>query len=177
MVIPVPTWAWQCHSPPNGVEITWRHHQTTKCGAMHKVKLAKGNFITEYLVPTPVHSTIEAKYTMTSTTEFSSVFLVSNSLTTWTLIKLQTATCSIALHNTVDPNDFSEASQWTLRTKCCTHSARHGILFPFSLRTTLCRISPNHLHRAVQARLCHKHCRHVISLGSYRLSMTSYPSP
>ena len=121
MVIPVPTWAWQCRSPPNGVEIAWRRHQTTKCGTTHKVKLAKGNFITEYPVPTPVHSTIEAKYAMTSTTEFLSVFLVSNSLTTWTLIKLQTATCSIALHNMVDPDDFSEASQWTLRTKLYNH--------------------------------------------------------
>ena len=53
----------------------------------------------------------------------------------------------------------------------------HGTLFPFSLRTALCRVSPNHLRCAVQARLCHKRCRHVIGLGPYHLSMTSYPSP
>ena len=60
---------------------------------------------------------------------------------------------------------------------CCTHSARHGILFPFSLRATLCRFSPNCLHCALQARLCRKCCRHIISLGPYRLSMTSCPMP
>ena len=48
---------------------------------------------------------------------------------------------------------------------CCTCSAHHGILFPFPFRTTLCHFSPNHLRHAVQARLCCKHCRHVISLG------------
>ena len=64
-----------------------------------------------------------------------------------------------------------------LQRRCCTCSAHHGILFPFSLCTTLCRFSPNCLCHAVQARLCHKCCRHVISLGSYRLFMTSYPLP
>ena len=136
MVIPVPAWAWQCRSPPNRVEIVWRCHQTTKCGTTHKVKLAKGNFITEYLVPTPVHSEIEAKYAMTSTMEFSSVFLVSNSLTTWTLIKLQTATCSIALLQSISmilakpasghcvPSSitvrltFSSLSRLTMKTRC-----------------------------------------------------------
>ena len=61
--------------------------------------------------------------------------------------------------------------------KCCTRSTCHGILFPFSFHTTLCCFSPNCLCCAVQARLYHKHCRHVIGLGPYRLSMTSYPSP
>ena len=60
---------------------------------------------------------------------------------------------------------------------CCTRSARHGILFPFPFRPTLCRFSPNCLRRAVQARLCCKRCRHVIGLGPYCLSMTSYPLP
>ena len=49
--------------------------------------------------------------------------------------------------------------------------------FPFSLCTTLRHFSPDHLHRAVQARLCCKHCRHIIGLGPYHLSMTSYPMP
>ena len=61
--------------------------------------------------------------------------------------------------------------------ECCTHSAHHGILFPFSLHTTLCHFSPNCVCHAVQARLCCKRCRHIISLGPYHLSMTSYPSP
>ena len=59
---------------------------------------------------------------------------------------------------------------------CCTRSARHGILFPFPLRTTLCCFSPDRLRYAVQARLCRKRCRHVFGLGSYLLSMTSSPS-
>ena len=62
-------------------------------------------------------------------------------------------------------------------SRCCTHSARHGILFPFPFHATLCHFSPNHLRHAVQARLCRKCCRHVIGLGPYRLSMTSYPLP
>ena len=62
-------------------------------------------------------------------------------------------------------------------SSCCTRFTPHGILFPFSLRTTLCHFSPDHVHRTVQARLCHKRCRHVIGLDPYRLSMTSYPLP
>ena len=49
--------------------------------------------------------------------------------------------------------------------------------FSFSFRTTLCHFSPDRLRCAVQARLCRKCCRHVIGLGPYHLSMTSYPSP
>ena len=60
---------------------------------------------------------------------------------------------------------------------CCTHSTCHGILFPFSLHSTLCRFSPDHLRCTVQARLCRKCCRHIISLGPYCLSMTSYSMP
>lgn len=60
----------------NGVETAWRRRQTIKRGVTRKVKLTNGNFITEYPVPTPVHSAIESKYAMTSTTEFSSVYLV-----------------------------------------------------------------------------------------------------
>ena len=32
---------------------------------------------------------------------------------------------------------------------CCTHSTRHGILFPFSLCATLCCFSPDRLRCAV----------------------------
>ena len=56
-----------------------------------------------------------------------------------------------------------------LRGLCCTHSACHGILFPFPFRTALCCVSPNCVHRAVQARLCHKRCRHIIGLGPLSL--------
>ncbi|KAG9317517.1 glycosyltransferase family 2 protein [Chiua virens] len=80
----------------NGAETAWRRRQTIKRGVTRKVKLTKGNFITEYPVPTPVHSAIEAKYAMTSTTEFSHM-------------RYSAAT--------VDPDDFSEADGWSLRTK------------------------------------------------------------
>lgn len=55
----------------NGAETAWRRRQTIKRGVTRKVKLTKGNFIAEYPVPTPVHSAIEAKYSGTSTSEFS----------------------------------------------------------------------------------------------------------
>lgn len=54
-----------------GVDSAWRRRQTIKRGVTRKVKLTSGNFITEYAVPTPVHSAIEAKYAATNTTEFS----------------------------------------------------------------------------------------------------------
>ena len=41
----------------------------------HARQLTKGNFITEYPVPTPVYSAIESKWTAnTKSTEFSCVF-------------------------------------------------------------------------------------------------------
>ena len=66
---------------------------------------------------------------------------------------------------------------YRLGSNCCTRSAHHGILFPFPFHAALCRFSPDRLHRAVQARLCRKCCRHVIGLSPYHLSMTSYPLP
>ncbi|KAH7916086.1 glycosyltransferase family 2 protein [Hygrophoropsis aurantiaca] len=80
----------------NGVDTAWRRRQTIKRGVTRKVKLTKGNFITEYPVPTPVHSAIEAKYATTNTTEFSHM-------------RYSAATC--------DPDDFTEANGWSLRTK------------------------------------------------------------
>ncbi|KAJ3559212.1 hypothetical protein NM688_g478 [Phlebia brevispora] len=81
----------------NGVESGWRRRQTIKRGVTRKVKLTKGNFITEYPVPTPVFSAIESKWTSaTKTTEF-------------THMRYTAATC--------DPDDFSEASGYSLRTK------------------------------------------------------------
>lgn len=66
-------------SSTNGVDSAWRRRQTIKRGVTRKVKLTKGNFITEYPVPTPVHSAIEPQYASTNTTEFSCVlFLISN---------------------------------------------------------------------------------------------------
>jgi Chitin synthase N-terminal. len=55
----------------NGVDSAWRRRQTIKRGVTRKVKLTNGNFITEYAVPTPVYSAIEAKWSSTKTTEFS----------------------------------------------------------------------------------------------------------
>ena len=59
---------------------------------------------------------------------------------------------------------------------CCTRSARHGTLFPFSILAPYFRLRADGHCRAVQARLCHKRCGHVIGLGPYLLSMTSLPS-
>ncbi|KAJ3841463.1 class III chitin synthase [Lentinula raphanica] len=73
----------------NGVDSAWRRRQTIKRGVTRKVKLTKGNFITEYPVPTPVH-------TATSTTEFSHM-------------RYTAATC--------DPDEFSEANGYSLRVK------------------------------------------------------------
>ena len=59
-------------SSSGGVESAWRRRQTIKRGVTRKVKLTKGNFITEYQVPTPVYSAIEGKWTQSArTTEFS----------------------------------------------------------------------------------------------------------
>ena len=60
---------------------------------------------------------------------------------------------------------------------CCTRSARHGTLFPFLVFTPYLRRRADGRCRAVQARLCRKSCGHVIGLGPYLLSMTSYPLP
>ncbi|THH15206.1 hypothetical protein EW146_g5227 [Bondarzewia mesenterica] len=84
-------------SMSNGVDTAWRRRQTIKRGVTKKVKLTKGNFITEYPVPTPVYSAIEAKWTAgVKTTEFSHM-------------RYSAATC--------DPDEFSEANGWSLRTK------------------------------------------------------------
>ena len=59
-------------SASGGVESAWRRRQTIKRGVTRRVKLTKGNFITEYQVPTPVYSAIESKWTTgVRTTEFS----------------------------------------------------------------------------------------------------------
>ncbi|KAI1786680.1 glycosyltransferase family 2 protein [Ganoderma leucocontextum] len=79
-----------------GVESGWRRRQTIKRGKTRKVKLTKGNFISEYAVPSPVFSAIEPKWQQSNTTEFSHM-------------RYTAATC--------DPDDFSEASGYSLRTK------------------------------------------------------------
>ncbi|KAG6888816.1 hypothetical protein C0992_007430 [Termitomyces sp. T32_za158] len=79
-----------------GVESAWRRRQTIKRGVTRKVKLTNGNFIAEYPVPTPVFSAIEAKWSSTKTTEFSHM-------------RYTAATC--------DPDDYTEANGWNLRTK------------------------------------------------------------
>ncbi|OJT09060.1 Chitin synthase 1 [Trametes pubescens] len=79
-----------------GVESQWRRRQTIKRGVTRKVKLTKGNFITEYAVPSPVFTAIESKWQDSKTTEFSHM-------------RYTAATC--------DPDDFSEATGYSLRTK------------------------------------------------------------
>ncbi|KAI0034078.1 glycosyltransferase family 2 protein [Vararia minispora EC-137] len=84
-------------STSNGVDSAWRRRQTIKRGVTKKVKLTNGNFITEYPVPTPVFSAIESKWSSNvNTTEFSHM-------------RYSAATC--------DPDDFTEANGWSLRTK------------------------------------------------------------
>ncbi|KAK0235318.1 glycosyltransferase family 2 protein [Armillaria nabsnona] len=78
------------------LETNWRRRQTIKRGVTRKVKLIKGNFITEYTVPTAVRNAIESKYTSTQSTEFSHM-------------RYTAATC--------DPDDFTEANGWSLRTR------------------------------------------------------------
>ncbi|KAI0326691.1 glycosyltransferase family 2 protein [Cubamyces sp. BRFM 1775] len=79
-----------------GVESQWRRRQTIKRGVTRKVKLTKGNFIAEYPVPGPVFSAIEPKWQSSKSTEFSHM-------------RYTAATC--------DPDDFSEANGYSLRTK------------------------------------------------------------
>ena len=55
----------------NSTDTAWRRRQTIKRGVTRKVKLTRGNFITEYPVPTAVHNAIEPKWKNTNTTEFS----------------------------------------------------------------------------------------------------------
>ncbi|RDX53649.1 chitin synthase [Lentinus brumalis] len=79
-----------------GADSQWRRRQTIKRGVTRKVKLTKGNFISEYAVPTPIFSAIEPKWQSSKTTEFSHM-------------RYTAATC--------DPDDFSEANGYSLRTK------------------------------------------------------------
>ncbi|KAJ7068219.1 glycosyltransferase family 2 protein [Mycena amicta] len=76
----------------------WRRRQTIKRdrAVTRKVKLTEGNFIAEYAVPTAIHSAIEPQYRQTNTTEFSHMRYTAA---------------------TVDPDEFSEASGYSLRTK------------------------------------------------------------
>jgi len=84
-------------SSTGGVESSWRRRQTIKRGVTRKVKLTQGNFITEYQVPEPVYSAIEPKWTSgTRTTEFSHMRYTAA---------------------TVDPDDFTDANGYSLRTK------------------------------------------------------------
>lgn len=80
----------------NSTDTAWRRRQTIKRGVTRKVKLTRGNFITEYPVPTAVHSAIEAKWKNVNTTEFSHM-------------RYTSATC--------DPDEFTEANGYSLRTK------------------------------------------------------------
>ncbi|KAG5636727.1 Chitin synthase, class 1 [Sphagnurus paluster] len=73
-----------------------RQRQAMKRGIVRKVKLTKGHFIAEYPVPTAVKNAIEPVYAANTTTEFSHM-------------RYTAATC--------DPDDFTEANGYSLRTK------------------------------------------------------------
>ena len=64
----------------------------------------------------------------------------------------------------------------TRSVQCCTRPIRHGTLFPFPVLAPFLHLRANGCCCAVQARLCHKCCRHIIGLGPYLLSMTTLPS-
>ncbi|KAJ6614281.1 glycosyltransferase family 2 protein [Mycena sp. CBHHK59/15] len=83
-------------SSTNGVDSAWRRRQTIKRGVTRKVKLTNGNFIAEYPVPTAIHSAVEPQWRGTNTTEFSHMRYTAA---------------------TVDPDEFTEANGWSLRTK------------------------------------------------------------
>lgn len=74
----------------------WRHRQNIRRGVTRRVPLTQGHFIAEYAVPTAIRNSIEPKYSMTGTTEFSHM-------------RYTAATC--------DPDDFTEANGWSLRTR------------------------------------------------------------
>nr|ADX07313.1 putative chitin synthase [Flammulina velutipes] len=73
----------------------WRNRQTIKRGVTRRVKLTHGNFVAEYPVPTAVQNAIEERYRASTSTEFSHM-------------RYTAATC--------DPDDFTEANGWSLRT-------------------------------------------------------------
>ncbi|GLB41331.1 putative chitin synthase [Lyophyllum shimeji] len=80
------------------IDTRWRRRQrqAMKRGIVRKVKLTKGNFIAEYPVPTAVKNAVEPMYAGSHTTEFSHM-------------RYTAATC--------DPDDFTEANGYSLRTK------------------------------------------------------------
>jgi chitin synthase len=80
----------------NGIDSAWRRRQTIKRGVTRKVRLTKGHFIAEYAVPTPIFNAVEGKWSSTKTTEFSHM-------------RYTAATC--------DPDEFTEANGYSLRTK------------------------------------------------------------
>ncbi|KAL0959110.1 hypothetical protein HGRIS_014407 [Hohenbuehelia grisea] len=79
-----------------GSDNGWGRRQTIKRGVTRRVPLTNGNFIAEYAVPTPILNAIESQYKQTNSTEF-------------THMRYTAATC--------DPDDFTEANGYSLRTK------------------------------------------------------------
>lgn len=79
----------------NSTETAWRRRQTIKRGVTRKVRLVKGHFITENPVPRPVYEAVQAKWKGTKSTEF-------------THMRYTAATC--------DPDEFTAANGWSLRT-------------------------------------------------------------
>jgi len=100
----------------NGIESAWRRRQTIKRGVTRKVKLTHGNFIAEYPVPTPIFNAAEAKWKNANTTEFSYVashFLIFSSISDIGRFGSHMRYTAA----TVDPDEFTQANGWSLRTK------------------------------------------------------------
>lgn len=121
-------------SSTNGVDTAWRRRQTIKRGVTRKVKLTNGNFITEYPVPTPVHSAIEARYRQTNTTEFSSVFTSCIHRFLRLTCIWSTGTCGIVLPPVIQMNSQKRTAGRSER-KCS--SARPNSLSPSHLITKI----------------------------------------
>ncbi|KAG8855624.1 Chitin synthase, class 2 [Tulasnella sp. 330] len=84
-------------SEAGSTEAGWRRRQTIKRGVTKKVQLTSGNFIAEYAVPTAVRNAVEAKYITAN----------SNSKE-FTHMRYTAAT--------VDPDEFTTANGYSLRT-------------------------------------------------------------
>ncbi|KIY50220.1 putativechitin synthase [Fistulina hepatica ATCC 64428] len=79
------------------IDIEWRRRQAIRRGIKRRLELTKGHFIAEYDVPTAIKNAVEPQYIeKRNTTEF-------------THMRYTAATC--------DPDDFTEANGWSLRTK------------------------------------------------------------
>ncbi|KZW03728.1 glycosyltransferase family 2 protein [Exidia glandulosa HHB12029] len=83
--------------PDTGGDRAWMHRQKTalRRAGTRKINLTRGNFVADYAVPSAVSKAVEPKWLNTTTNEF-------------THMRYTAATC--------DPDEFTSANGWTLRT-------------------------------------------------------------